>query len=159
MKQKSPIFLFVMIFLTGCSQNQAGRQVFPWWGWLLLIMILVIVLYFLFRQGPGEEEKFESEPESSIPPEFKLSEPVIPDDLAIIEGIGPKIKEILNAAGINKFSQLAILQPEEIKELVVAGGVRLFDPTSWPEQASLAAQGKMEELENLQEKLKGGREV
>lgn len=158
MKQKSP-FLFLAFLLTGCSQNQAENQSFPWWGWLLLIIILVIVLYFLFRQGPATTEKTTSEPSSSIPQESKSSEPINSDDLAIIEGIGPKIKGILNAAGINKFSQLAILQPEEIKELILAGGVRLFDPTSWPEQAHLAAEGKMEDLQDYQEKLKGGRVV
>ena len=159
MKQKTTLILFLMVILSGCSQNQAGKQVFPWWGWLLLIIVLIIVLYFLFRQKPDGEEKTSSEQSIPIPQEVKTSEPITPDDLAIIEGIGPKIKEILKASGITKFSQLAILKPEEIKELVSAGGVHLFDPTSWPEQANLAAQGKMDELEVYQEKLKGGREV
>jgi hypothetical protein len=43
--------------------------------------------------------------------------------------------------------------------LDVAGLARLADPTSWPEQAQLAAAGQWAELETLQANLKGGRRV
>ena len=33
------------------------------------------------------------------------------------------------------------------------------DTTTWPEQAQLAADGKMDELNELQDRLKGGREA
>jgi hypothetical protein len=33
------------------------------------------------------------------------------------------------------------------------------DPGTWPQQAKLAAEGKMDELKKLQEELQGGRRV
>jgi predicted flap endonuclease-1-like 5' DNA nuclease len=81
------------------------------------------------------------------------------DDLEIIEGIGPKICAVLNEAGITTFAQLAAMTPEQIHELLHAQNLRLADPTTWPEQARLAAAGDEAGLKALQDKLKGGRAV
>jgi len=83
------------------------------------------------------------------------------DDLKLIEGIGPKIAETLTAVGVVSFADLAASTPEKIKEILDAaeGNFNAADATTWPEQAQLAADGKMEELKELQDKLKGGREV
>ena len=84
--------------------------------------------------------------------------PVKPDDLVIIEGIGPKISGILNQAGITTFAALAAAKPERLQEILKASGLRVpADPTTWPTQAELAAAGKMDELQKLQDSLKGGR--
>jgi hypothetical protein len=40
-----------------------------------------------------------------------------------------------------------------------AVGITIADPSTWPEQAGLAAAGRWSELEVLQEELKGGRRV
>jgi predicted flap endonuclease-1-like 5' DNA nuclease len=86
--------------------------------------------------------------------------PVKPDDLVIIEGIGPKIAGILNNAGITTFAALAAAKPEQLQEILKASGLRVpADPTTWPAQAELAAAGKMDELQKLQDSLKGGRQV
>jgi NADH-quinone oxidoreductase subunit I len=88
--------------------------------------------------------------------------PVEPDDLKRIEGIGPVISGILQNAGIKTFAQLADAKAERIKEILEEANpnlLRLADPTTWPKQARLAASGKWEALEKLQEKLKGGREA
>ena len=79
------------------------------------------------------------------------------DDLELVEGIGPKINGILKAGGIKSFQQLAAADPEDIKKLLTDAGLRLGDPTSWPEQARLAAAGDLDGLQKYQEKLKGGR--
>lgn len=81
------------------------------------------------------------------------------DDLTKIEGIGPKIKEILWAGGINSFDQLAGASPDAIKKLLDAAGPRykMHDPGSWPRQSKLAASGKWKELEILQDELDGGK--
>ncbi len=84
---------------------------------------------------------------------------IIPDDLASLEGIGPKVNTILQQAGIQTFAQLAKADVEKLKEILTANGLQFMDPTSWPEQAGLAAQGKQEELMALQARLKGGRLV
>ncbi|WP_051398257.1 hypothetical protein [Runella limosa] len=84
---------------------------------------------------------------------------VVPDDLKIVEGIGPKIEELLNNEGILTFAQLATTSPERIKEILVAGGSRfqMHDPTTWPEQSALARDGKFEELKAWQDELNKGR--
>jgi predicted flap endonuclease-1-like 5' DNA nuclease len=82
------------------------------------------------------------------------------DDLKRIEGIGPKIAAVLREGGVRTFAQLAATEVERIKEILGAADTRLLrlaDPDTWPEQASLAATGQWEALEALQNKLKGGR--
>jgi len=83
------------------------------------------------------------------------------DDLKKIEGIGPKIAQILVEAGIDSFAKLAKANPDDIRNLLVEkGGKRyaMHNPDTWPKQAQLAADGKWDELQTLQDQLKGGRE-
>lgn len=81
-----------------------------------------------------------------------------PDNLEIVEGIGPTIAGVLQAAGIRTFAQLAAADPTEIKEVLDEAGMgNLADPSSWSEQAQLAADGKLDELAALQANLKAGR--
>jgi predicted flap endonuclease-1-like 5' DNA nuclease len=86
--------------------------------------------------------------------------PVVPDDLKIIEGIGPKIEELYNAAGIFTFKQLIATPVEKLKQILVDAGPRfqMHDPTTWAEQAQLADEGKMDELKALQDRLNAGKE-
>jgi len=79
------------------------------------------------------------------------------DDLEAIEGIGPKIAGVLKAAGVVTFADLAATDTNRLTEILQAANVRLADPTTWPEQAQLAADGKWAEFKALQESLKGGR--
>lgn len=82
-----------------------------------------------------------------------------PDDLKVIEGIGPKIEQLLNNEGISSFTQLAATSPERIKEILNAAGSRfqMHDPTTWPDQARLATQGRWVELKEWQDELRKGR--
>ncbi|MBW2937034.1 50S ribosomal protein L21 [Aureisphaera sp. CAU 1614] len=77
------------------------------------------------------------------------------DDLKKIEGIGPKIAETLTAAGIATYADLAKAKPAKIAEIIsdVRGS---HVPDTWPQQAKLAADGKWDELKELQDKLDGG---
>ena len=81
------------------------------------------------------------------------------DDLRIIEGIGPKISQLLNEAGISTFAQLASADIEDLRRILANAGsrFRLAKPDTWPEQARLAADGDWEALEALQSELTGGR--
>lgn len=83
------------------------------------------------------------------------------DDLKLIEGVGPKAAEVLTASGIITFADMAASTPEKLKEMLDAseGNFNAADTATWPQQAQLAADGKMEELTVLQDKLKGGREA
>jgi large subunit ribosomal protein L21 len=80
-------------------------------------------------------------------------------DITLIEGIGPKLKEILTEAGFGTFETMAEAKAEELKSVLEAAGARykMFDPTTWPAQATLAATGKWDELKKLQDELDGGR--
>jgi predicted flap endonuclease-1-like 5' DNA nuclease len=83
-----------------------------------------------------------------------------PDDLKQIEGIGPKLSSVLQAAGITTFAQLAEASTAQLEQILEAADpnlLRLAKPTTWPEQAKLAAEGKWEELAKLQDELHGGR--
>ncbi|TYP99944.1 LSU ribosomal protein L21P [Tenacibaculum adriaticum] len=77
------------------------------------------------------------------------------DDLKKIEGIGPKIAETLVAAGVATYADLAKTAPAKISEIIA--GVRGNHVTdTWPTQAGLAADGKWDELKELQDRLDGG---
>lgn len=82
------------------------------------------------------------------------------DDLRKVEGIGPKIAEVLAEAGISTFAQLAESTPEAIREILDNAGSQFasHDPATWPQQAQLAAAGKWDELKAWQDELNGGRE-
>jgi predicted flap endonuclease-1-like 5' DNA nuclease len=81
------------------------------------------------------------------------------DDLKKIEGIGPKIEELLNAAGISTFAQLSKTAAAKVKEILEAAGKRyaMHDPSTWADQAQLAAAGKWDDLKKWQAELSGGK--
>ena len=79
------------------------------------------------------------------------------DDLRQIEGIGPKVAGLLQEAGITSFGQLARSSEEQLREILKGAGLAMMNPSTWPEQARLAAAGDHEALKALQERLKGGR--
>jgi large subunit ribosomal protein L21 len=100
----------------------------------------------------------EAKPEKEAPKKAAPKEKG--DDLKMIEGIGPKIAEHLNAAGIVSFADLAATTADKVREILAEAGPRYasHDPETWPEQAKLAADGKFDELKAWQEKLDGGKE-
>ena len=110
-----------------------------------------------------EEEKTEelSEPdeEESQKVSGKVSSTSAPDDLKVIDGIGPRSAEVLAAAGVTSFTQLSGMDPDSIQNIMREAGVRIPYPETWPEQAALAAAEKWVELEVLQETLQRGRRV
>lgn len=81
------------------------------------------------------------------------------DDLKIVEGIGPKIEELLHNAGIKTWKALSETSSTSIKEILTAAGpnFQLADPETWPKQAELADAGKWAELEEYQSFLQGGK--
>ncbi len=75
------------------------------------------------------------------------------DDLKKIEGIGPKIEEILNNKGIHSFKDLSTAESDTLKSHIVAADTRFsqHNTESWPHQAGMAEKGQWEELEIYQE--------
>jgi large subunit ribosomal protein L21 len=80
------------------------------------------------------------------------------DDIEIIEGIGPKIAKVLADNGITTFAQLADAQPDAMTAMLKASGGRfsLANTASWPQQAALLRDGKMDEFKRLTDELVGG---
>ncbi|MBY0421022.1 MAG: hypothetical protein K2Q06_01880 [Parvularculaceae bacterium] len=81
-----------------------------------------------------------------------------PDNLEIIEGVGPKIADLLRAAGIRSFQHLAATKPADIQAILEKGGqsFKLARPDTWPEQADLAARNSWRALALLQKSLNAG---
>ncbi len=110
------------------------------------------------------EEKEALHPEALMPEVQQIENPrpaaeqPAPEDLEIIEGIGPAIARLLRNAGIGTFRQLAETPVERLDEILINARLRrLADPGTWPEQAMLAANGNWDGLKQLQNTLKGGR--
>jgi len=80
------------------------------------------------------------------------------DDLKKIEGAGPKAAEALVNAGYETFAKVAKAKPEELSAVLSEASSRLAHlvTDTWPKQAKLAADGKWDELKELQDKLDGG---
>ncbi len=126
----------------------------------LLILATILLILLLYSNAIDVEQEWSATahaPEAaSGHTEFPDGQP---DDLTRIEGVGPKISEILKAAGLSTFAALAEADAETIQAVLDEAGsrYRLADPGSWPEQASLAATEDWDGLENLQGQLTGGR--
>lgn len=88
-----------------------------------------------------------------------VTAPAKKDDLTKIEGIGKKIAELLRAAEIANFEDLAKAAPKKLRSILDAAGKKFnaHDPATWPKQAKLAAKGKWPELKKLQDELKRGK--
>ncbi len=110
-------------------------------------------------ENTKNKEKAEKKESKPAPTAKKAASGEKPDDLKKIEGIGPKIAELLVNAEISSFAKLAEADIEKLKEILESAGsrYRMHDPTTWPEQAKLASDDKWEELKVLQDNLKGGR--
>lgn len=142
---------------------------------IVVILLVGWLLWWLWKRREGEEAAPTARTEEAPLPSWEERAPaesslafeaapaeLPPDDLTRIEGIGPRIAEVLREAGIRTFAQLAALQPGQIEQILEQADPRLrrlADPTTWPEQAALAAEDRWEELAELQEQLKGGRSV
>lgn len=80
------------------------------------------------------------------------------DDLPIIEGIGPKISELLKNNGVTTFDKLSRMSVTEISAILDSGGARfkLANPGSWAQQARLCHENRWTELKTLQDELYAG---
>ncbi len=94
---------------------------------------------------------------SEAPAKKKPAKKVKEDNLKVIEGVGPKLESILKEAGISDLQILSNTEPDKLREILEAAGSRykMFNPTTWPKQAKLAAEGKMDELKAYQDRLDG----
>lgn len=77
-------------------------------------------------------------------------------DFTCIEGIGPKINEILSKAGYSTFDELANSKTTDLKKVLSNAGPRykMHDPKTWAKQAKMAAKGEWTKLQDYKDKLK-----
>jgi predicted flap endonuclease-1-like 5' DNA nuclease len=134
----------------------------PWWIWILIFVVLVafVALVIWWWMRSGEEEEGEIAPPTAKATAERIPAEMPADDLKRIEGIGPKISSVLQAAGIATFAQLADTDVDRLEQILAESDpnlLRLANPATWPEQAKLAAEGRWEALEKVQGELKGGR--
>jgi predicted flap endonuclease-1-like 5' DNA nuclease len=110
--------------------------------------------------APDEEpeQTFEAAAAQSSIPTRSAQAASTPDDLTIIEGIGPKIARVLQENGFKTFADLAAADLNQVEGVLQAAGLsNITNPITWAEHAQLAADGQWDELKTLQDQLKGGR--
>lgn len=81
------------------------------------------------------------------------------DDFTVVEGIGPKINELIHNANIHSYKELGKSSVKNVQKILDDAGPRykLAKPGTWPTQAEMAAENKWEELKTLQDELDGGK--
>ena len=82
------------------------------------------------------------------------------DDLTLVEGIGPKIKELFHTNGVATWKDLADTTVARCQEILDTGGERysVHNPGTWPRQSEMAHLGKWKELKDWQDILDHGKE-
>ncbi|MCF6346759.1 MAG: hypothetical protein L3J20_00465 [Flavobacteriaceae bacterium] len=171
--------LLLQINTTACD----GSDVFyTWLMWLLGAFLLGLILGWILKQlfggsGGGDTTDYsakirglEAELDACRKDKSKLTaaaaafaaipkvDDSVKDDYTKIEGIGPKIKDLLNAEGLWSFKQLSQAAESRMQKVLDAAGpaYTVHNPKTWAEQAKMADEGKWDELHKWQEELKGG---
>ena len=166
--------MLLQINTTACD----GSDMFwPWMLWLLGAFLLGLLLGWLLKQlfgGSGDHSNYHkrinkleadlaacrkqknvaaaaaSATAASFAAAPVKADDSVKDDLTKVEGIGPKIKGLLNDDHIWSFRQLSESAVSRLQKILDDAGprYRIHNPGTWPDQAKLAADGKWKELEN-----------
>ncbi len=109
--------------------------------------------------GSGEVQRFAGGAVDYGSDDAFEGDDVTGDDLLRIEGIGPKINEILMAGGVRTFRRLAAMPEERVRTIVNEGGVS-FVPSAntWAAQAALLRDGDEAGFQALVDRLVAGRD-
>ena len=141
--------LQLQINTTACD----GSDVFwPWLLWLIGAFLLGLLLGWLLKQLFGGSDGGDT----YVAPVAAVD--AVKDDLTKIEGIGPKIKGLMNNDGIWSFHQLALSPTSRLQKILDNAGpaYTVHNPRTWAAQSKLADEGHWEELNIWQDFLKGG---
>ncbi|GHC43593.1 hypothetical protein [Ulvibacter litoralis] len=82
------------------------------------------------------------------------------DDLTVVEGIGPKIRDLFHSNNIKTWKALSETSVDRCKEILKSGGERfsVHNPGTWPRQAKMAYEGTWQVLLDWQNVLDKGKE-
>jgi predicted flap endonuclease-1-like 5' DNA nuclease len=144
-----------------------------WWQHLLMLLVAAILGYIIGYRGGHhainsledqlarlgvELEKCRKSLVVLQPDAIAAKLTPKTDDLKRIEGIGPGIERLLHDADIRTFRALAETSSHTLQTILDGGGPRfqMHNPSTWPKQAELAAEGRWAELEKWQQELDGG---
>ena len=153
--------------LTGLFQETTPRDIPMPSGTVLLLIFFALVFVVAWRLIVNRSEPaIHAEPHAGAHTEHDVEvasrasgidlSAAVPEDLTLIEGIGPKINQILHEKGIHTFAELAETSPEFLSALLREHRIP-GTPITWPEQARLAALGDWDGLKTLQQNLTAGR--
>ncbi|UKM65862.1 50S ribosomal protein L21 [Flavobacteriaceae bacterium GSB9] len=122
------------------------------------IVIESIVASGAKKSAPAKKETKKAEPKAETKKAAPKKSTAKADDLKKIEGAGPKAAEALVNAGLDTFAKVAKSTPEKLSNILSEASSRLSHivTETWPKQAGLAAEGKWDELKELQDRLDGG---
>jgi len=89
---------------------------------------------------------------------FRVKQKNGQDDFTIVEGVGPKINDLIHAADIHYYTALATTSVDAIQRILDDAGPRykLAKPGTWPDQAKMAAENRWDALKKWQDELDGG---
>lgn len=162
------------VFEEGVEKGGVDPRVLVYLAIFLVVFLLMVILGWLASSRGWLKQEAEPQPAAHGHDEHAHAEaPQVqsahaersvglsagPDDLTILEGIGPKVARVLAGVGITTFDGLAKADIVKLKATLDAAGYTYMDPAGWIEQAVLAAKGDMAGLKKLQTSLKGGRKV
>jgi predicted flap endonuclease-1-like 5' DNA nuclease len=165
----SGLSIYWFLVLPLLSEPTGEAPIIPLWIWIFFGLIIIGLPILTVAFGPGLRRKAVAKVVVPLPehaPEVPPAAHAAPegvasaehDDLTRIEGIGPEIARTLQEADITTFDALGTTSVDKLAAILEQNPrLRLADPTSWPQQAILAAVGDWDELEKLQAELKGGR--
>jgi predicted flap endonuclease-1-like 5' DNA nuclease len=87
-----------------------------------------------------------------------LGVPVEYNDFTLVEGIGPRIAQLLHERGLTTWWALANADVELLRSVLTEAGPKfqIHDPRGWPQQARLLASGQWDKFATLAAALRHG---
>jgi len=110
------------------------------------------------KAAPAKAANLEVDKAAAKAAGFRVKSKPGRDDFTVVEGIGPKINDLIHDAGIHRYAELGKTKVEAIQKILDEAGPRytLAKPGTWPAQADMAAENKWEALKAWQDELDGG---
>jgi nucleotidyltransferase/DNA polymerase involved in DNA repair len=131
----------------------AGKngKLIPRWFWTIFFGLpLGLIAYWFLRWFFLPSYQRTSAVEIVTPRSKPVKQPIEKDDFQVLKGIGPKTANALHQAGIFSFKQLALYDPQDLKEILSQNKLPAGGLEFWQEQAALAAGDDRDKLDNIQ---------